>query len=77
MLPYTILEVGTVIAYRLKSIEKIENLTNIKMIYDYRDQERIGDHICYYSNLNKLKSHYPQWTITKNLDDIFEDVYRH
>jgi len=59
-----------------ESIEKIESLTNIRMIYDYSDQERTGDHICYYSNLNKLKSDYPKWTITKNIDYIFEDVYK-
>ncbi|WP_155365861.1 hypothetical protein [Gimesia benthica] len=38
------------------------------------DQNRSGDHICYYSNLDKMKNDYPDWDITKTLDDIFEEV---
>ena len=36
-----------------------------KMQYTYTDQNREGDHICYYSDLRKMKSHYPNWDITK------------
>ena len=59
----------------IESINKIESLTGIKMRYEYSEKERIGDHICYYSNLKKLKNDYPNFVISKNLDDIFEDVY--
>ena len=45
------------------------------MIFDYVDQNRIGDHICYISNLDKLKNHYPDWTITKNINVTFEEIY--
>ena len=45
------------------------------MVVEYSEKERIGDHICYYSNLGKVKEEYPNFAITKNLDDIFEDVY--
>ena len=60
----------------LESISKIESITNKKMSYKYSDISRIGDHICYYSNLDKMKNDYPNWNITKNLDDIFFDVYK-
>lgn len=46
------------------------------MIYDYVDKPREGDHICYISDLTKMKTHYPQWDITKKLPDIFEEIYR-
>ena len=59
----------------IESINKIESLTEIKMRYEYNEKERIGDHICYYSNLKKIKEDYPNFVISKNLDDIFEDVY--
>jgi CDP-paratose 2-epimerase len=36
------------------------------------DQPRKGDHICYISDLRKLKSHYPNWQITQSLDRILE-----
>jgi len=38
------------------------------------DKAREGDHICYISDLTKMKHHYPNWTITKSLDDIFEEL---
>jgi len=52
----------------------VENLTGTKMISEYIDTNRIGDHICYYSNLTKMKNHYPAWDITISLDQIFEDI---
>lgn len=60
----------------LEAISKIEDFSGKKMKYDYIDNNRIGDHICYYSNLEKIKSDYPDWSITKSLDDIFYDVYK-
>ena len=59
----------------LDSIRKIEDITNINMIYEYSNKERIGDHICYYSCLDKLKTDYPEWEISMNIDDIFYDVF--
>ncbi len=35
------------------------------MNYRYVDENRIGDHICYYSDLRKMKAHYPAWDITQ------------
>ena len=59
----------------MESISKIESISVIKMNYKYSDISRIGDHICYYSNLDKIKNDYPNWEITKNLDNIFIDVH--
>jgi CDP-paratose 2-epimerase len=38
------------------------------------EQNRIGDHICYISNLAKFKSHYPNWRITISLDEIIRQI---
>jgi CDP-paratose 2-epimerase len=35
---------------------------------------RIGDHICYYSDLTKMKSHYPDWGITKSLKQTVAEI---
>ena len=45
------------------------------MAYDYVEQNRSGDHICYISDLQKMKAHYPGWDISKSLDDIFQEIY--
>ena len=60
----------------LEAIKKIEKLSKIKMLISYKKQHRIGDHICYYSDLKKMKKHYPNWKITKNLDSIFKEIYQ-
>ena len=45
------------------------------MKYKYDEKNRSGDHICYYSNLSKMKTHYPKWDITKTLEDTFVEIY--
>jgi CDP-paratose 2-epimerase len=45
------------------------------MQHEYVDKNREGDHICYISDLTKMKTHYPSWDITKSLDDIFREIH--
>jgi len=59
----------------LEAFKKIESLSGKPMKYIYIDENRIGDHICYYSDLRKMQSHYPTWKITKSLDNVFSDIY--
>jgi len=59
----------------LDSFKLIEDISGNKMIYEYIDKNREGDHICYYSNLSKMKRDYPNWNITKSLNDIFQETY--
>jgi len=58
----------------LEAFETAASITGKKMIYEYTGKNREGDHICYYSDLGKARSHYPDWSITKSLDDIFEEI---
>jgi CDP-paratose 2-epimerase len=58
----------------LEAITRIEDLSGRKIKWLYTDQPRKGDHICYISDLRKLKSHFPGWVITRNLDDILKEL---
>jgi len=58
----------------LECIEKVEALTTRTLQTRYHDQPRKGDHICYISDLGKLRTHYPDWRITRSLDQILEDL---
>jgi CDP-paratose 2-epimerase len=58
----------------LEAFAKAEALTGLPMQSVYHEENRIGDHICYYSDLRKMESHYPGWTITRSLDRIFEEI---
>lgn len=59
----------------LEAFERITALTGRRMQYEYLDKHREGDHICYISDLRKMRTHYPGWNITKSLDHIFAEIY--
>lgn len=58
----------------LEAFHMVENLTGIQQRYTYLDQHRVGDHICYYSDLRKMREHYPDWRVTKTLNNIFQEI---
>lgn len=58
----------------IEAIEMVQNVTGKRLDWEYVDENRIGDHICYISDLRKLMRHYPDWSVTRSLDDIFEEM---
>ena len=48
--------------------------TGKPMRYEYVDKNREGDHICYISDLTKMRTHYPEWDVTVPLSRIFEEI---
>ncbi len=58
----------------LEAFAMTEGFTGKKQIYAYSEQNRSGDHICYYSDLSKMKAHFPAWDITKSLNRIIEEI---
>jgi CDP-paratose 2-epimerase len=51
-----------------------ERFTGKKQAFKYVDENRIGDHICYYSDLRKIRFHYPQWNITVSLEETIRQI---
>ncbi|MGZ3756193.1 MAG: NAD-dependent epimerase/dehydratase family protein [Mucilaginibacter sp.] len=51
-----------------------ERFSGKQQIYSYVDENRIGDHICYISNLTKMRSHYPGWDITISLEETIRQI---
>jgi CDP-paratose 2-epimerase len=58
----------------IEAFELVESLSGLPMKWAYDETNRIGDHICYYSDLSKMKDHYPQWGITRGLREIFGEI---
>lgn len=58
----------------LEAFEMTAAITGKKQVYQYVDDNRVGDHICYYSDLRKMREHFPQWDISIPLDQIFEEI---
>jgi CDP-paratose 2-epimerase len=58
----------------LEAFQMIGEVTGVDMKWTYSEANRAGDHICYYSDLRKMKAHYPAWDITRPLVRIFEEI---
>ena len=60
----------------LEAIGKTEAILGREANYEYVDQNRIGDHIWYVSDVSKFQRHYPGWKYTYDLDEIIEEICR-
>jgi CDP-paratose 2-epimerase len=59
----------------LEAFDRISKISGNEMIYEYSEKNRSGDHMCYISDLSKMKKDYPQWDITKDLQTTFVEIY--
>ncbi len=60
----------------IEAFAAVESLTGRAQRTEYIEQNRAGDHICYISDLSKMQAHYPGWTPTRSLADIFTENVR-
>jgi CDP-paratose 2-epimerase len=58
----------------IEAFKLIEGISGKRMHYKYVDENRRGDHVCYISDLSKMREHYPEWDITKGLLTTFEEI---
>ena len=58
----------------LEAFAIAESFTGKKQVRTYVDENRIGDHICYYSDLRKMRDHYPAWDITISLPETIQQI---
>lgn len=58
-----------------EAIEICEQITGNKMNYSYAEDNRIGDHIWYISDVSKFQNHYPEWSYKYDLNDILEQIF--
>jgi len=59
----------------IEAIEICEEITGNKMNVEYIDNNRIGDHMWWISDISKFKIHYPEWNVTYNTKTILEEIY--
>jgi CDP-paratose 2-epimerase len=58
----------------LEAFKIAEKFSGKPQVYTYLDENRIGDHICYYSDLSKMRKHYPNWDISVSLEDTIRQI---
>lgn len=59
----------------LEAIEMCEKITGNKLSYSYTDNNRIGDHIWYISDVTKFKNHYPDWAYTYGVEETLVEMF--
>jgi len=60
----------------LECIQLIEEIGGYKVNWSYMDRHRVGDHICYISDLSKFKRNFPEWSITRSLGNIIDEMIK-
>lgn len=58
----------------LEAFDAVARRTDKPMVSEYSDKNREGDHICYYSNLHRMREHFPSWDISITLDEMFDQI---
>ena len=58
----------------LEAFSICENYSKKKQVYQYMESNRVGDHICYYSDLRKIYSHFPKFKIRHSLAEIIRQI---
>ena len=58
----------------LEAIELIESISGKKASIEYVNENRIGDHIWYISDISKFKSDYPNWSPTYSIKEILTEM---
>jgi CDP-paratose 2-epimerase len=58
----------------LEAIAACERITDRPMNWTYDERHRVGDHIWYVSDLRRFQSHYPDWRVTYDVDQILTEI---
>jgi CDP-paratose 2-epimerase len=59
----------------VEAIDLSEKIAGKKLNWDYSEQNRIGDHIWWISDIRKFMNHYPDWKIKYDIRDILQEIY--
>ncbi|MEI6715932.1 MAG: NAD-dependent epimerase/dehydratase family protein [Verrucomicrobiota bacterium] len=58
----------------IEAFRLVEEITGKQQVWSYEETPRIGDHICYYSDLSKIRQHYPEWDISVSLTQTLQEM---
>jgi CDP-paratose 2-epimerase len=58
----------------LEAIEIVEQASGIKSECEYIEQSRLGDHLCYISDLSRITNELKGWSLSVSLPEIIEQL---
>jgi CDP-paratose 2-epimerase len=59
----------------LQAIASCERISGRKLDWSYVNENRIGDHMWWISDVSKFRGHYPSWNYSYDLDGILQEIY--
>lgn len=61
----------------LEAIELCEKVSGKSLNWTYADENRIGDHMWWISDITAFQSDHPEWTLNYGVEQILEDIHEH
>jgi CDP-paratose 2-epimerase len=61
----------------LEAISLCERITGNEFRWQYKEQNRRGDHIWWVSDLTKFRSHFSEWNLQYGVSEILQEIYDH
>jgi CDP-paratose 2-epimerase len=58
----------------LEAVAALEQRLDRRLATEYVDDNRVGDHICYISDLSRFRADYPDWEITVSLSELLDQL---
>jgi CDP-paratose 2-epimerase len=59
----------------LEAIKLCEEISGRKLTWTYEENNRIGDHIWWISDVRRFQEHYPNWKFRYGLREILEEIH--
>jgi CDP-paratose 2-epimerase len=59
----------------LEAIELCQEIAGQPLQWTYSEENRVGDHIWWISDVRKFQSHYPNWRLTYDIPRILREIY--
>jgi CDP-paratose 2-epimerase len=60
----------------LEAMELCERISGQKLDWTYVEDNRVGDHIWWISDVRKFQNHYPKWKFQYSLRGILEEIHQ-
>lgn len=61
----------------LEAIQMCQEISGRELNWQYADENRIGDHIWWISDIRRFSAHYPEWNLRFDVPALLRDIHDH
>ena len=59
----------------IEAIKMCEDISGNTLSWNYKEENRFGDHIWWVSDVSRFQADYPSWTYQYDIQDIMLEIY--